>query len=95
MPFYTAQQQKNIILVMIARDELGLCVREAVEMGLGTELRKRLSELRRDGYEFTEMQERNSTGRGYHKRWYLKSFPVRKERYVAPDYIFDCQYAII
>ncbi len=79
IPYDKSEQNKAILRAFIARGVVGLTVRRAVSLGLGTELRKRISELKRDGYMFLESKQKNTSGNGTHKIWFLTGFPKDKQ----------------
>jgi len=74
-PLSHKPQNQAILAYLRNYPRAGLSVGECCDMGMGTELRKRLSELRREGYIFGEDVEKNKFGEGTHKRYYLKIEP--------------------
>lgn len=64
-------QNKDILRFFHHNPRVGLTVSEAQSLGLGTELRKRLCELKGDGYQFFDIWEPNKFS-GRHKRYYMK-----------------------
>ena len=67
-----SEKPSNQKIVNYFRNHLqtGLTVGEASDLGLGTELRKRISELKKEGFTFREVMEQNKNV-GSHKRWFL------------------------
>jgi hypothetical protein len=59
------------VLAFLQETSGGLSVGQWCDMGNGADLRKRISELKHDGYEFAELDEPNKKGPGTHKRWFL------------------------
>lgn len=64
------------ILAFLRETLGGLSVGQWCDMGNGADLRKRISELKRDGYEFDEVDEPNRGCTGTHKRWFIHNREV-------------------
>lgn len=69
-PLSEKPQNRKILKWFFSHPNLGLSVGEASDLGFGCDLRKRISELKKCGYEFSDCLEQNMSV-GYHKRYYL------------------------
>lgn len=76
--FDQKQSCADLLKVMKRCTKKGLTVGEYSDMGGGCDMRKRISELARDGYTFRSVWEPNKTTRGRHKRYFLVSCPRGK-----------------
>lgn len=76
--FDQKQSCADVVKALKRRSKRGLSVGEYSDMGRGCDMRKRISELVRDGYTFRTVWEPNKTTTGRHKRYWLLSYKREK-----------------
>lgn len=76
--FDQKQSCADVVTALKRRSKRGLSVGEYSDMGRGCDMRKRISELVRDGYTFRTAWEPNKTTTGRHKRYWLLSYKREK-----------------